>query len=163
MNATLTLRGFLMLIFSFLFAIMLAILPLPNYITIFFPLWLPLVVIYWTLTLPHRISLGIAWLLGLLLDSLYGTVLGEHALALTIVAYLVEKFYRQIRMYPVLQQGLCIFVFLLIYQGLLLWVQGVVGQMPNAHWFWIPPATSMIVWPWLVMLLRSWRRRSEVY
>jgi rod shape-determining protein MreD len=163
MNSKLTLRGFFMLAVSFLLALILSILPLSNAVMLFYPHWLLLIVIYWILALPHRISLGVAWLLGLILDGLYGSTFGEHALAMTVVAYLVEKFHQQIRMFPLLQQAICILVFVLIYQGLLFWIQGILGQLPNTHWFWLSAITSMIVWPWLFMLLRAWRRSAGVH
>jgi rod shape-determining protein MreD len=163
MNPTLSLQGFLIILISFLLALMLSIMPLPDWAINFRPQWLPLVLIYWVIALPHRVSLGVAWILGFLLDGLYGTVLGEHALALVIVAYVAEKLYRQLRMFPLMQQALSVFLFIILYQGLLLWIQGVLGQLPNVRWFWISALTSMIIWPWLFTLLRACRRKFMVY
>lgn len=163
MNSNMSVSGFFIIIISFLLALMLSIIPLPDWAVNYRPEWLPLVLIYWVIALPHRVGLFVAWILGILLDGLYGTVLGEHALALIVIVYLADKFYRQIRMFPVIQQAFSILIFILIYQGILLWIQGVLGQLPNLRWFWISAVTSTIIWPWLFMLLRSTRRQFMVY
>lgn len=160
MNNTLSLSGFLIILVSFVLALLLSILPLPVWMQIFYPQWLPLILIYWVVALPERIGLLTAWILGLLLDALYGSVLGTHALAMTVVAYLAQKFYRQIRMFPVFQQTLCIFVFILFYQMLLLWIQGMLtGHLGDAWWFWASAVVSMLLWPWLGKVLRASRNR----
>lgn len=159
----LSLRSFIAITISFLLAFVLSIIPLPVWANIARPQWLALIIFYWVLALPHRVSLKVAWLLGLILDALYGTVLGEHALAATVLAYLGQKFYLQIRMFPLLQQTLIIGVLIILYQTLLLWIQAVLGQLASGRWFWPPALTSMLVWPWLFLLLRSYQQRFRIY
>ncbi len=163
-SPTLSLSAILVIALSFLVALALSILPLPDWILSIQPLWLVLVIVYWIMAMPHRISVGIAWVLGLLLDVLYGTLLGEHALALCVVAFFAQRLHRQIRMFPLMQQACCIFILVIIYQALLLWIQGVLGQLGNnLYWFWVPAITSMLIWPWFVMLLNHWQRRFRIY
>lgn len=157
-------RGFMVIFSSFLIALLMSILPLPNLVNLLWPQWLVLVVIYWVLALPHRVNLGIAWLLGLLLDGLYGSILGEHALALTIVAFIVERLHRQIRMFPLPQQAMSVFALVFIYQLILLWIQGMLGLLTNdIYLFWVSALTSMLFWPWVFFILRAARRRFSVY
>lgn len=160
---TLSGRGIFLIATSFLLALLLSILPLPTWLEFIWPAWLPLILIYWVIALPHRISLGIAWLLGLLLDSLYGTLLGEHAMALAIITYIADHFHRQIRMFPILQQAVSIFFLILAYQTLLVWMQGMLGLFENFYLFWLSALTSMLLWPWLYVLLRGLRQRFYVY
>lgn len=160
---TLSGRGIFLIATSFLLALLLSILPLPTWLKFIWPAWLPLILIYWVIALPHRISLGIAWLLGLLLDSLYGSLLGEHAMALAIITYIADHFHRQIRMFPVLQQAVSIFFLILAYQTLLVWMQGMLGLFENFYLFWLSALTSMLLWPWLYVLLRGLRQRFYVY
>ena len=151
-------------IISFLVALLLSILPLPVWLTLIQPRWVVLVVIYWIIALPHRFSLGVAWILGILLDVLYGTVLGEHALALSVVAFIAQRLHRQIRMFPAMQQAFSIFLLIIVYEGLLLWIQGMLGQLgSNARWFWASGLTSMLFWPWVHNLLHTCQRRFRVY
>lgn len=157
------LRSWLVIICTFAAALALILLPLPHWARPFRPEWVTLVLIYWVIALPHRVSVGCAWILGLLLDVIYGTVLGEHALALMVLAYIASKLHRQLRMFPVWQQASSIFVLLLMYQLLILWVQGVMGQLTGYGLFWLTIFTSTIIWPWLFVLLRDIRRRFKVH
>jgi len=160
----LSMGGILIIALSFLLALLLSILPVPGWILLVQPPWLTLIVIYWVVAVPHRVSLGIAWLLGLLLDALYGTLLGEHALALCVVAYLAQRLHRQIRMFPLTQQAMSVFLLVIIYQIVLLWIQGIIGQLnDSAYWFCVPALTSMLFWPWIAMLLRYYQRRFRIY
>ena len=61
---------------SFLVAMMLTSLPLPESAIIYRPDWLILVLIYWCMALPERIGIFTGWLLGLTLDVMYGSLLG---------------------------------------------------------------------------------------
>jgi rod shape-determining protein MreD len=162
MNSHLSLRGLLVISFSFILALILSILPFPASFNFFWPQWMVLVLVYWVIALPHRINMGVAWLLGLLMDGLFGSLVGEHALALSVIAYLADRFHRQLRMFPLLQQSVMICLLVLIYQLLLLWIQGIRGLLADAYWFWLPALTSMLLWPWAFMLLRSYRRRFRV-
>ncbi len=156
---SLSLPGVLTIVLSFLFALLFSILPFPGWLQLIWPQWLLLVLIYWVFTFPYRISLGIAWLLGLLLDGLYGTLLGEHALAFTIVAYLAYRLHRQIRMFPIFQQAISVFFLVLTYQAVLIWIQGMLGILTNVYLFWLSALTSMLLWPWLFIVLRRFRQR----
>src|SRR4029077_2915539 len=98
--------------------------------------WVLMVLIYWAMMTPYRISVGFAWVLGIIVDLLNGTVLGEHALAYTIVIYFVSKIHIRLRMYPLLQQGMSIFLFVLLYQFIIYCVQGFIGELPGSHLYW---------------------------
>ena len=70
-----------------LVALSLEVAPLPDSAAPWRPPWMALAVIYWSMRQPGRYGVGIAWLIGLLLDVLKGAVLGQHALALSAAAY----------------------------------------------------------------------------
>lgn len=147
---------------SLIVAMMLTILPLPEWAVWLRPQWVLLVVLYWCLALPERMSVGIAWFVGLLLDVLLGTLLGQHALALAVAAYFVVKFHPRIRLFPIWQKTLIIFFLSLIYLSLLYWVQGLMGILPKRWDFWMPALTSALLWPWVFIILRDLRRRFNV-
>ena len=148
----------LVIFITILMAFCLSILPLPGVVAWFRPPWVAMVVIYWVFALPHRFSIGKAWMVGLIADILHGTVLGEHALALTLVAYLAHKFHQQIRVYPILQQALCVMLLLMVYQGTIIMVQGAIGQMAQSYWTIFSVLVGMVLWPWVFMMLRNIRR-----
>jgi rod shape-determining protein MreD len=147
---------------TFLLAFILTLLPMPEWTVWLRPAWVVMVVLYWIIMMPHRVNVGTAWLAGIFLDVLNGTLLGEHALALTIVAYPAAKINSRLRMFPLLQQGFVICLLVLLYQSVLFCVQGFLGQLPSTWLFWSPPITSMLLWPWVSSIIRDCRRRFRV-
>jgi rod shape-determining protein MreD len=150
------------IIMTLVIALVLAILPMPDWTNWLRPAWVLLVLIYWAMATPQYVSVGTAWVMGLLLDLLNGTVLGEHALALTCVVYFVSRMHLRLSMYPLIQQGFSILFFVLLYQFILYCVQGFVGDLPASHLFWMSSVTSMLLWPWMFVLLRDCRRWIKV-
>jgi rod shape-determining protein MreD len=142
-------------------AFLLTLLPMPGWAVWLKPAWVLMVLIYWTMTNPERVNVGVAWIVGILLDVLQGTLLGEHALALTMVIYLVARMASQLRMYPLVQQGLSIFLLVLVYQFILFCIQGFLGSMPQSWLYWSSSLTSMLLWPWVFSIMRDSRRRLK--
>lgn len=151
------------IILSFIIAIMLTAMPLPDWAVNCRPAWVAMVLIYWCLALPDRVGIGIGWLLGLLLDVQQGTVLGQHALGLAVIAYITIISYQRIRVFPLFQQALVVCLYLLVFQFFNMWVRGIMG-IPSQHWsIWLPAVTSMLLWPWMFIILRDIRRRNQVF
>jgi rod shape-determining protein MreD len=114
--------------------------------------------IYWAMIAPYQVSVGTAWATGLIVDLLNGTLLGEHALAYTLVVYFVAKIHIRLRMYPLLQQGASVFLFVLLSQFIVYCIQGFIGQLPGSHLYWLSAVTSMLLWPWFFVVMRDFRR-----
>jgi len=147
---------------SFGVALLLASMPLPPGIDRLRPDWPSLVLIYWCMALPHRVGVGAGWLLGLLLDAAKGTLLGQHALALTVVAFLTLRTHRQLRLFPLWQQALSVMGFLLVGRLLIFWINGIIGYPPRDIWYLAPVLSGMLLWPWVFIVLRDLRRRFQV-
>jgi rod shape-determining protein MreD len=147
---------------SLVVAIILTLLPMPDWTVWFRPAWVLMVLMYWVIMYPYRVNVGTAWFVGILMDVLNGTLLGEHALALTLVAYFVARMHSQLRMYPLIQQALWVFMFVLLYQFILFCVQGFIGELPKTWWYWSSSATSMLLWPWVFTIMRDFGRRFKL-
>ena len=147
---------------SFLLAFLLAGIPLPSELQRFRPDWVAMVLIYWCMALPHRIGIGVGWTVGLLLDIGRGALLGQHALALAVVAYLTLQTYRRIRVAPLWQQAFSVLALLLIEQILIFWISGVIGYPPRDWWYLAPAVGGMALWPLLFVILRDARRYFQV-
>lgn len=147
---------------SFLLAFLAASLPPPGWVGRFWPDWVAMVLIYWSLALPHRIGIGAGWLLGLLVDLGRGALLGQHALAFAILAYLTVQTHRRIRVFSPWRQALSVLVFLLIEQFLVFWISGVIGYPPRDAWYLAPAVGGMIGWPLLFVILRDVRQYFQV-
>ncbi len=156
-------RGFFAIAMSCLLALLLHVMPLPEWAVWCRPAWTVLVLIYWVMALPYRVGLGWAWCLGLCVDSLSGSVMGEHALVLVLICYVVEKIHRQLRMFPLWQQAWIVGLLVLVNQGLLLIIQGMLNQLSSdIALFWLPALTSCLLWPWLFSVLRDYRRTMGI-
>ena len=142
---------------SVLCALALAIIPLPSLISAFRPDWVVLVMIYWSLMTPGRLGLFSAFFLGLLLDTLSGALLGQHALALLVVSYVVQRFHLRIRVFPIWQMSMTVLALLAIYQFLLFWVDGVAGRTVTTAERWAPVMIGAALWPLILLLLENIR------
>ena len=143
-------------------AFMLAIMPLPDWAARFRPDWVTLVLIYWALAFPFRVGVTIAWFTGLLLDVSYGTLMGQHAIGMVLVIYIIHIQHQRLRVASLLQQAIVIFFLLLLKQLLTLWVDGMLGRAPDSWLYFMPTLTSTLLWPWTYLILRDLRRKFSV-
>lgn len=147
---------------SIVIGYLLTVLPLPAEVEQLRPDWSALIIIYWVLALPQRVGVVVAWLVGLFQDALVGTLLGAHALAFALVAFLTLKLHQRIRVFPLWQQALSVLVLLLLIRLILYWINGLIGR-PAAEWvFWTPALVGTLFWPVVFVFLREMRRRYRV-
>lgn len=147
-------RESLTLIFlTILAAALFSLIPVPEVLSPFKPYWVALVVIYWSLETQDIISLGMAFLVGLILDILSGSLMGMHALSLVIMVFLVQRFRSRLRFFPPWQQALSVLGLLVNDRIILIWITMLLGE-PLPTWeYWLPPLIGMAVWPWLFLLI----------
>lgn len=141
-------------------ALVLMILPLPEWVQIYRPNFVTLVLIYWSMALPKRVGLWFAFFTGIILDTSQGTLLGQHTLALIIVVFINLNFYQRIRVLELPQQAIYVFVLLLINQVVIAWVEGIMGRPTPLLAFFGAPFIGMLIWPWVFVVLRDIRRKA---
>ncbi|GAA0200682.1 rod shape-determining protein MreD [Kangiella japonica] len=155
-------RGTWVIILSFIIALILTVIPLPESWHPFRPDWLFLVMAYWVVALPHRIGLLWAFLWGLIFDALIGTTLGLHSFSLCLLVFVLQLNYLRIRIYPIWKQALTMGGLSLLYLALVLWLSRVTGSPESDLSYWLSAAINAILWPWLFILLRDIRRYFKV-
>lgn len=143
---------------TFLVALVLAVYPLPLDWRWWRPEFVVLVAIYWIFTIPLRTSLVLLCILGLFQDLLEGVPLGQHGLALVIVAYICLLSYQRVRNYPLWQQSCWVFVLVGIAQLTDNWVQAMNGRPLSGIVFLYPAFASACFWP-ICYLILEWLRR----
>jgi rod shape-determining protein MreD len=147
---------------SLSFAMVLRILPWPAEWLVANPDWVLLFVVYWNMAIPDRFGVVAAWVTGLFTDALTGRMLGQHALAYTLVAFLCLRLHRQLRLSPLFQQGLMILLFHLLCQVLVFWTQNMrAGNAVAAH-YWLPSVVGALLWPATFLALRRLRRSFNI-
>lgn len=142
---------------SSLVALTLAIIPLPPALDVFRPDFLVLVVFYWSIESPRAGGLSLAFFSGLALDVVNGVVLGQHALALTLMAAWATHLRLRLRVFSILSQSLTIFALLTGYQFILFWVDGATGNPVTSFARWFAPVVGAIIWPVLAGTLARLR------
>ena len=146
--------GFGRIIMTIILAMCLRIAPWPEALVTFNPDWVLLTLIYWSLAAPERVGIFHAWTFGLLTDVLTGRLLGQYALAYSLVIYICLKLHRRLRQFPVVQQGLFIFFCLLLSQLLLFLIKNFQHPAQLRASFWLPVFTGTVSWPLVYTVLR---------
>lgn len=147
--------------FSLLAAVMLQLVKLPDFLTATRPLWLPLMLSYWALTEPRVSTLLGGFVLGIIADVLFGAVLGQHALGLVMVAYLVQKLRPLFFMFPLWQATLGLIPVWLIYSVMMFWVDGSTEHRADPLLRWLPLVSTTLFWPLIYTMLELLMRREE--
>jgi rod shape-determining protein MreD len=151
---------YLVICLSLFVALVLMILPLPDWAQIYRPNWMALVMIYWSMALPKRVGLWFAFVCGIILDTSLGTLLGQHTLALVLIIAINMNFYQRIRVLALAQQAIYVFVLLLLNQVVVAWVEGFLGRSTPLLAFFGAPFIGMLIWPWVFVVLRDIRRKA---
>lgn len=143
---------------TLLIAIILMILPLPDILRLGRPEFVVMTLIYWAMALPQRVSIGIAWFTGLVMDMTTGGQLGVHAFAYAMAIFLVARFHLQLRQYPLWQQA-----FTILSLVFLVHVVSMLNASATSGWhIWMPAVFSTLLWPVVYAVLRKIRRSFQV-
>ena len=146
---------------SLLFGLIFAILPLPPGVGPARPFLLAMLLAYWVMEAPNLIGLGIAFAIGLLADLGAATPLGEQALRLVVLTFLVQRFRARLRFFPLWQQALAIGLMLLNDRVIATLLHLVMGDGLPPWSSWLSPLLGMMIWPWLFVLLDMARLRAR--
>jgi len=138
-------RGRLFL--TVLVALILTVLPLPHLLDVVRPAFLVLTVLYWSVNAPRTGGIALGFFAGLMLDVFQGPVLGEHALALSLVTYIAVREHQRIRSKPAIQQALIVFAALLVYEVVLFMIDGWTGHPVTSPLRWVHALTGALIWP----------------
>ena len=147
------------MLISAMAAVAFAVIPLPQVLDALRPDFLVLVVLYWSIESPRAGGLGLAFFAGLALDVINGVVLGQHALALTLMAAWATHLRLRLRVFSLLSQSLTIFMLLTLYQFILFWIDGATGNPVVNFARWLAPIMGAVFWPVVSGLLNRVRER----
>ena len=143
----------LWMIFSGFIALFLSVLPLPGWLDVVRPTFLVLAVLYFSITAPRAGGLALGFTAGLALDVFQGSVLGQHALALTLVTYITVREHQKIRSKPAFQQSLIVFFALIAYEFVVFAIDGWTGHPITNPLRWVHTLTGALIWPIAIALL----------
>jgi rod shape-determining protein MreD len=138
-------------------ALLLGLLPLPAAVAPLRPYWLALVLTYWLLEDHERVGLVTAFVLGLVADIAFGSLLGEQALRLTVLTFILQRFRPQLRFFPMAQQAFAIGGLLLNDLVIASVIHFVMGRPFDGWLHWWTPVIGAALWPPLFVLLDGLR------
>ncbi len=137
---------------TFVAAMMLELVALPDMLSPFRPEWLVLTQIYWLLRRPDRVGIASAFVIGIVMDVLTGSYFGVHSLALCIVSYLVLGIHKRFRMFPMAKQAFVIFVLSGIQLLIVYAMRAALSVADNGFDYLWQAIISALVWPILVIV-----------
>jgi rod shape-determining protein MreD len=119
-----------------------------------------LVLVFWSIHQPRKVGIGIAFLMGLLMDVHHATLLGENALSYTLLSYFAIMIHRRVLWFPVLTQALHVLPLMLVMQSVQLMVRlAVTGSFPGWYYF-SGSLFSAALWPLVTWMLLAPQRRA---
>ncbi|PRY66161.1 rod shape-determining protein MreD [Vreelandella songnenensis] len=145
--------------FSLVLALCLQVMPLAEGWQVFRPEWIGLMLIYWCMRVPDRVGVFHGFVLGVLLDLIEGTALGQHALILSLLAFLCALVYPRFRAYSLVQQSVLVLVLLGLVQLVEQWLRTLTGEFSIHLSFLIPSLISAFLWPWLATMFKALEKR----
>lgn len=154
------------LLFTLIISMVLTILPMPHLVTGLRPLWTLLFVFYVQFYLPRYFNYFFIMLVGLCLDVLCYTIMGEHAFALLLVTLLTANKSRRFYCFSLGQQMLYIALFCATYQSIMVLLEAFLGYYVDVKIALGSALTSMLLWPsmkWLGDLYFSAPPQAQHY
>ena len=149
-------RGFITI--SLMLAFFLNLLPWGHALGV--PDFVALVLVFWSIHQPRKIGIGIAFFMGLLMDVHDAALLGENALAYTLLSYFAIMIHRRVLWFPALTQAVHILPLLLLTQTIQLAVRFMIsGKFPGWMYF-SESLISAALWPIVTWILLAPQRRA---
>jgi rod shape-determining protein MreD len=147
--------------FSVLVALILQVIPLPEWLSAVRPSFLGLVIIYWSIFAPHAGGIFAPWLAGLTLDVFKSDVLAQNALALALVAYIAMSLHQRLRNQTLIQQSLFVFAVLTLNEFVVWGISGWSNDnTASSAWRWIQPMIAAMLWPFVAMIVGRTHSRN---
>jgi rod shape-determining protein MreD len=126
--------------------------------------WVPdllaVVLVFWSVHQPLRIGVGVAFFFGLAMDIHQGALLGQHALAYTVLGFLAVAMQRRLLWFPVPTQAVQVLPLLMATQLLELLVRLIAGGTWPGWPVLLAPVLGAALWPVVSVLLLVPQRRA---
>ena len=126
------------------------------------PEWILLIVVYWAIAVPSNNKLFLAFLVGIIVDIVYGQVLGISSLFYVLLVYVILRLYNSLRYMTIAQQAVVLLIFMIIKQHLLVWAYFIIDRNIDYQALLVGSFISALVWPLIYYTLRFIRRRFNI-
>ncbi|MGN1357065.1 MAG: rod shape-determining protein MreD [Succinivibrionaceae bacterium] len=140
---------FLMVYGSLLLALILNLMAPPKAIAIFFPNIFLLMIMFWAVKIPRMVSIGHAFVCGLILDFAIGSTMGIRAFSFSLMIYMLSSAFSRLDSYSLLQQALCIGIISFLGQIATFWLEHAFGLAIIDFHTILSVISDVILWPLL--------------
>lgn len=142
------------IVFTLIAALLVNLLPWSGWLLAVKPDFVALAVLYWCIQQPHKVGFTAAWLMGFMMDVADGSLLGQHALAYSVLAFAGIVLHRRVLMFTMKDQILHVIPLLMMNDVIVFVIRKLAGaDFPGWSYF----AGSLIagaLWPILSYLLK---------
>lgn len=152
----------LVLIAIFVVSFVLEIMPWPVGFQGLRPSWITLVLLYWALALPDKISVGTAFVAGIVWDLILGSILGIHALVLSVAIYFVAKYHLILRNLSLWLQSLLVIAYVILIRFSIFIIEYLLHRAEFNSQEILGAVISGVLWPWIFLLMRQIRRQLRL-
>lgn len=139
-------------VITFVLALILELIALPDRLLFLRPEWLVMTVIYWLLRRPDKLGIACGFGTGIVMDVLTGTYFGIHALSMSLICYLVLGMHKRLKMFPVIQQALIVFLITGIQLMIVYMLRLMLSVTDNGLEYLWQALISAAFWPFVVVL-----------
>lgn len=153
-------QPYLLVIVSFLLALFVWLLPMRSELAFWRPPMLLLLTIYWLFMGIRYIGVVFAWFVGLFIDLMFGQLLGQHALAMSLAVYLVISQRQRLSHFSLPFQCLLVAVVVLVYEVVVLSVRLAATDFAGSSLLLYRVVASAALWPLLWIVLLKLQRRA---
>ena len=139
-------------IFAVFMALVLTIIPVPEVLAVFRPPWVLMFVLYVQFFMPRYFRVTWVLMLGLSMDVLLASTIGEHAFALLLASCLAASKTRRFHFFSIAQQMIVIALFCSVYQLVVVLIEVALGYNNGMLFATGTVLVTMIFWPWVKLL-----------
>jgi rod shape-determining protein MreD len=126
--------------------------------------WMPdvlaIILVFWSIHQPYRIGMGVAFFMGMLVDVQQSAMLGQHALAYTLLSFMALVIHRRIVWYNVFSQAIQILPLFAIAHAIELLARLIAGGVFPGYLIALAPVIEAALWPIVSVILLAPQRRA---
>ncbi len=126
--------------------------------------WAPdvvaLLVVFWSVHQPRRVGMGVAFVLGIAMDVHQGALLGQHAMAYSVMSFLSISIHRRLLWFSVPAQAMQVLPLFLAGHAIELVLRLVVGGRFAGVASLLSPVVESLLWPLVSIILLAPQRRA---
>lgn len=121
---------------------------------------LALTLVFWTVHVPLRISIGAAFLFGLCMDVHQASLLGQHALSYTVLSFFAITIRHRVLWFSVPTQAVQVLPLLFAAHAIEMTIRVITGDVFPGWQVLIAPLLEAVLWPVISVVLLIPQRRA---